>query len=78
MIIFAHPVLARGALAIVTDVEDGDAVDAGMFSACRVDEDILADGEIVRSRSPDAGIKPCVTNAGRRWLDKPGHRGEHV
>jgi hypothetical protein len=26
-----------------------------------------ADGEIVRSRSPDAGIKPCVTNARRRW-----------
>src|SRR5689334_4581039 len=31
------------------------------------DERAGADGEIVRSRSPDAGIKPRVTNARRRW-----------
>jgi hypothetical protein len=33
------------------------------------DERAGAYGEIVRSRSPDAGIKPCVTNARRRWLE---------
>jgi hypothetical protein len=31
------------------------------------DERAGADGEIVRSRSPDAGIKSRVTNARRRW-----------
>jgi hypothetical protein len=35
-------------------------------------------GEIVRSRFPDAGIKPCVANARRRWLSSPVHRGDHV
>ena len=47
--------------------------------AWRVDEDIPADGEVVRSRSPDAGIKPaCDEHARRRWLESPAHRGDHV
>jgi hypothetical protein len=29
----------------------------------------IAYGEIVRSRSPDAEIKPRVTNMRRRWLE---------
>ncbi len=33
------------------------AVAVRVFSASCVDESILADGEVVRSRSPDAGIK---------------------
>ena len=33
----------------------------------RLTSEAKADGEIVRSRSPDAGIKSCVANAGRRW-----------
>jgi len=41
---------------------------AGCDGRCGArDERAGADGEIVRSRSPDAGIKPCVTNARRRW-----------
>jgi len=42
-------------------------MDVRVLSASCADESILADGEIVRSRSPDAGIKPRVTNARRRW-----------
>jgi len=37
-----------------------------------------ADGEIVLSRSPDAGIKPRVTNARWRWPKSPVHRGDRV
>jgi len=37
-----------------------------------------ADGEVVRSRSPDAGIKSRVTSTRRRWPEGPAHRGDHV
>jgi hypothetical protein len=35
-------------------------MDVRVLSASCADESILADGEIVRSRSPDAGIKPLA------------------
>ncbi len=44
----------------------------------RSDEARITYGEIVRSRSPDAGIKLCVTSARRRWPESPEHRGDHV
>jgi hypothetical protein len=38
----------------------------------------VADGQVVSSRSPDAGIKPLADVCGRRrWLTSPVHRGEH-
>jgi hypothetical protein len=42
------------------------------------DEQPEAVGEIVWSRSPDAGINPRVKSPGRRWLSSPAHRREHV
>jgi hypothetical protein len=36
-------------------------VDVRVLSASSADESIITDGEIVRSRSPDAGIKLRVT-----------------
>ena len=35
-----------------------------------------ADGKIVWSRSPDAGIKFAKMNCERWWLSSPAHRGE--
>jgi hypothetical protein len=52
----------EGRIAIVTDVARV-AMDASRHMTSGGE----ADGEIVRSRSPDAGIKPRVTNAKRRW-----------
>jgi len=53
-------------------------MDVSARSRNREDERVEADGEVVLSRSPDAGIKPCVTNARRRWPESPPHRGDHV
>jgi hypothetical protein len=39
-------------------------MDVRVLSASCADESILADGEIVRSRSPDAGIKPFAGGDG--------------
>jgi len=36
----------------------------------------VTDGEIVRSRSPDAGIKSRVTTTGGDGGSKPGHTEE--
>src|SRR6202012_3206216 len=49
-----------------------DAMDASV----RLDEARDADGETVWSWPPDAEVKFCETLAERRWLSKPGHRGE--
>jgi len=54
-------------------------MDVRVLSASCADESILAYGEIVRSRSPDAGIKLLRdVSRGRRWPESPAHRGEHV
>jgi hypothetical protein len=70
----ARPASARGAFRpIVTKREAGcDGRDA------RNDEARIADGEIVRSRSPDAGIKPEEMIFRRRRLESPALRGDHV
>jgi hypothetical protein len=37
-----------------------------------------ADGGVVWSRHPDAGVESCGKHpAGWRWLTSPVHRGEH-
>jgi hypothetical protein len=47
-----------------------------MDASVRLDEARDADGETVWSWPPDAEVKFCETLAERRWLSKPGHRGE--
>jgi len=47
-----------------------------MLSAlCRADESILADGEIVLSWPPDAGVKSCGTFRKATVAKKPGTPG---
>jgi hypothetical protein len=63
----------RGALAIVTNVGGG----MRWTLAHRLTRDGLADGEIVWSRSPDAGIKLQATLRATE-ANKPALRGERV
>ena len=69
-----RPAPHEGRFAIVTNVGWQDAMDV----LAQLTNAAGADGEIVRSRSPDAGIKLDEMIVRRRWLDKPGHRGDHV
>jgi hypothetical protein len=63
----------EGRLAIVTNV-GRDAVDVRW----RVDEGAwLADGEVVWSRRPDAGVKLVKEISPAMVANKPGHQGEH-
>ena len=56
-----------------------DAMAVRVLSAFRcADEGIIADGEIVRSRSPDAGIKSCEAFRKATVARSPAHRGDHV
>ena len=57
MIVSAHPASTGGAYRDRHGRGKRDAVDVRMLSVSCADESILADGEIVRSRSPDAEIK---------------------
>jgi len=60
----SRPAPHEGRFAIVTNVGWQDAMDA----LPQLTNAAGADGEIVWFRPPDAGVKPCVTNARRRWL----------
>jgi hypothetical protein len=55
---YARPASPEGRIAVVTDVEAGcDGREGAQGAHSAPDEGIIADGEIVRSRFPDAGIK---------------------
>jgi hypothetical protein len=66
--------LDRRGVRVVTDVAAGGS---GRGRHHRT-SDADADGEIVWSWHPDAGVKFAkLTTRGRRWLKSPVHRGEH-
>jgi hypothetical protein len=62
----------EGRLAIVTDA-GRDAVDA----AALLTNSTKADGEVVWSRRPDAGVKSAQAIPPATVTRKPDHRGEH-
>jgi hypothetical protein len=62
----------EGRLAIVTDA-GRDAVDAD----APITNGTEADGEVVWSWRPDAGVKPVELSPPATVANKPGHRGEH-
>src|SRR5262245_22814719 len=79
MIVSPRPASTRGAYRDRHGRGKRDAVDVRMLSASCADERIVADGEIVRSRSPDAGIKPCGTFSKATVAKKPGApRGSRI
>jgi hypothetical protein len=68
----AIPFPQEGRIAIVTDA-GRDAVDADAPITNGTD----ADGEVVWSWRPDAGVKPVELSPPATVANKPGHRGEH-
>jgi hypothetical protein len=66
------PPPSEGRIAIVTDVGSG----MRWTPRDRKTSETGADGEIVWSWRPDAGVKLCETFIERRWLKSPVHRGE--
>jgi hypothetical protein len=75
MLLSRRPASARGAYAS-SRTWKRDAMDAAASVRRMM---LAADGKVVWSWSPDAGIKPCRRKpARRRWLKSPVHRGERV
>ena len=68
----AIPLHSRGAFRDRHERWRRDAVDVSAQQTSAFD----ADGQAVWSCPPDAGVKLCMTNARRRWLTSPVHRGE--
>jgi hypothetical protein len=68
MVVFAHPVLIRGALRIVTNVERGMRWTPWL----RRTSEAEADGEVVWSWPPDAEVKFCDTFCRATVAKKPG------
>ena len=66
------PSHSEGRLAIVTDA-GRDAVDAD----APITNGAEADGEVVWSWRPDAGVKSMEATPPTTVANKPGHRGEH-
>jgi hypothetical protein len=71
---YARPASARGAFRPIVTKREAGCDGRG----ARNDEARIADGEIVRSRSPDAGVKPGEMISRRRRLESPALRGDHV
>jgi len=63
----------EGRFAIVTDVGCG----CGGREGARLTSGADADGEVVWSRRPDAGVKLAGVIPQATVTTKPGHRGEH-
>ena len=75
MLLSRRPASARGVYAS-SRTWKRDAMDAAASVRRMM---LAADGKVVWSWSPDAGIKPCRRKpARRRWLKSPVHRGERV
>jgi hypothetical protein len=68
-----HPVPHERRFAIVTDVGHG----MQWTRAARLTKRADADGEVVWSLRPDAGVQACESNSQVTVTTKPGHRGEH-
>jgi hypothetical protein len=51
-----------------------------MDAACHETNEMIADGEVVWSWRPDAGVKRAMMLRITRMtvITKPGHRGDHV
>jgi hypothetical protein len=69
----SRPASLEGRFAIVTDARrDAVAADAPITNG------VLADGKIVWSWHPDAGVKLAEATPPMTVAKEPGHRGEHV
>ncbi|MGZ5875369.1 MAG: hypothetical protein ACXWKP_25050, partial [Bradyrhizobium sp.] len=68
-----RPVPLEGRIAIVTDVGNG----MRWTQAARLTSAPGADGEVVWSWRPDAGVKSAEAAPQATVANKPGHRGDH-
>jgi hypothetical protein len=71
------PVPARGALRGRHERWVRDAMDAAASGAQAQTNEVEADGKIVWSWRPDAGVKFCGVSCRTTVAKEPGHRGEH-